>query len=130
MRPFDREIDGFEEGPLLRAVGKDAERVARDGAVVAGAGDRVAQGAVPIEEADGPLEVVIALLEILEGATPEGPLGLVAAPEGEDDGERDLAVAEIVADGLAEFRLLGGVVQHVVDQLEGDAEIEAEAFQR
>src|SRR5882672_5726718 len=130
VRPLDREIDGFEEGPLLRAVREDAERIAGDSAVVAGAGDGVAQGAVAVEQADGALEVVVALFEIFQGTAPECPLGLVAASERQDDGKRDLAVTEIVADALAEFGLFGGIVEHIVDELEGDAEIEAEAFQR
>jgi hypothetical protein len=58
---------------------------------------------------------------------PELALGRVAAPEGEHHRQRDLALAEIVADGLAEIGLPGGIIQHVVDQLEGDAEIEAVA---
>src|SRR5882724_12030345 len=130
VRPLDREIDGLEEGPLLGAVREDAERVAGDGTVVAGAGDGVAQRAVAVEQSNGALEVVVALFEVFEGAAPEPPLGLVAASEREDDGESDLAVAEIVADALSEFGLLGGIVEHVVDKLEGDAEIEAEALQR
>src|SRR3546814_9648742 len=39
-------------------------------------------------------------------------------------------LAEIVAHRLAELRLQGRVVEHVVDELEGDAEAAAEALQR
>src|SRR3546814_12355062 len=60
------------------------------------------------------------LVEVLDGALPERPLDLVARLVGEDHRQGDLALAEVVSDGLAQRRLLGGVVEDVVDQLEGD----------
>ncbi len=49
---------------------------------------------------------------------------------GQDDRQGDLALAEIVADGLAQLFLARRIIEHIVDQLEGDAEIEAIGFQR
>ena len=45
-------------------------------------------------------------------------------------GKRHLAVAEVVADALAHRRLVRRIIDHVVGQLEGDAEVPAIAFQR
>src|SRR4029453_19036044 len=58
-------------------------------------------------------------------------VGLRAAPlQQENDGQRDLAFAQIAADGLAKRRLVGRVIEEIVDQLKGDAEIEPEVSQR
>ena len=73
----------------------------------------------------GMVEVALVLLEILERPAPEDALGLAAAREGQEHGQGDLALAEIVADALAQAGLARAVVQRVVDQLEGDAEIVA-----
>ena len=51
--------------------------------------------------------------------------GLAAAPERQHDRQRDLAFAEIVADVLSELRAGAAVVEGIVDELEGDAEIHA-----
>ena len=48
MGALDAEIDDLHQRPLGRAVGEDAERVPRLGAVVAGALDGVADGAVAV----------------------------------------------------------------------------------
>ena len=53
-------------------------------------------------------------------------LALRAAAERQHHRQRDLALAEIVADILAELGRLAAVVERVVDELEGDAEIHAE----
>jgi hypothetical protein len=49
---------------------------------------------------------------------------------GEDHGQGDLAVAEIVADALAHRLGVGRIVDRVVDQLEGDAEIASIGVER
>ncbi len=75
-------------------------------------------------------EIALVLVEILDGALPELAVHGAAAQEGQDHRQGDLALAEIVADGLAELGLAPGIVERIVDQLEGDAEIHAEAFER
>src|SRR3990170_8567187 len=82
--PLDAEIDGLEERPLLGAVGEDAERVAGDRTVMAGAGHRVAQRAVAFHHGDGAVEVAVRLVQRLQRAPPEAALLGVAAAEGED----------------------------------------------
>jgi hypothetical protein len=69
--------------------------------------------------------VGIGLLAILDGAAPECALRLIPAGEGQQDGQGDLALPEVVADRLAQPLLLGRIVQRIVDQLEGDAEVVA-----
>ena len=49
--------------------------------------------------------------------------GCDAAPERQHDGQRDLALAEIVAGVFAELGRGAAVVERVVDQLEGDPEV-------
>src|SRR5260370_6637414 len=83
-----------------------------------------------VEERDGAIEIVVAVLEVFQCAPPKAPLVIVAAAEGENDRQGDLALAEIVADRLTEIGLPRRIVEHVVDQLEGDAEIEAESGER
>ena len=51
------------------------------------------------------------------------PAGLAAAGVGEDDGQGHLALAEVVAEALAGGAFVAGVVDGVVDQLKGDAEV-------
>ena len=51
------------------------------------------------------------------------PLEVLAI--GQHHGQAHFAFAEIVADGLAELRLQRRVIQHIVDQLEGNAQIHA-----
>ena len=62
--------------------------------------------------------------------TPERALDVVAAAERQHHRQRDLALAEIVADVLAELGGLAAIVEHVVDQLERDAEIHADRAAR
>jgi hypothetical protein len=74
-------------------------------------------------------QILVRLVDLLDAAPPEAALGLVAPAEGQHHGQGHLALAEIVAHGLAQLGLLGGIVQHVVDELEGDAEVEAVAVE-
>ena len=59
-------------------------------------------------------------------APPEFAVFRRAATIGEHGRQRDFSLAEIVAHVLAERRRLPAIVERVVDQLEGDAEIGAE----
>src|SRR5258708_1395723 len=97
---------------------------------MASAFQRREEGAVPGHQLDGVLEIAVALLEILDRAPPEGALALRGLAQRQHHRQRDLTLAEIVAHGLAELRLAGGVVEHVVYQLEGDAEIATKALHR
>src|SRR5690606_23817220 len=106
------------------------QRVPRDRAVVPRPLDRVVERAMPAHPVKGAHQIALALVEVLKRAAPEAALLLRAAPVGEHDRQGDLAVAEIVAHGLAELGLARRVVERVVDELEGDAEIEAVTVER
>ena len=107
-----------------------SQRGPRRGAVVGGARQAVAERAAALEQLDRMAEVAVALLDLLERAAPEVALLRAAARVGEHDRQRDLAVAEVVAQALAEHHLARAVVEHVVGQLEGDAEVQAVVAQR
>jgi hypothetical protein len=76
-------------------------------------------------EADGLLQRGVVGLVVLDGRLPEGAFLGRAAPVGQDDRQRHLALAEIVADILAEIARLAAIVERVVDELEGEAQIGA-----
>ena len=57
-------------------------------------------------------------------------VGLAPARVSEDHRQGHLAVAEVVADALAHGRCVRRIIDRVVDQLEGDAEVAAIAFER
>src|ERR1700739_3114439 len=92
----DAEIDGVDEGALFRAIAEVVEGAAGERAVMPRPVDRLAQGRMLAQELDRPVEIAAVLVELLERPPPEAALVLVAAPEGEDDRQGDLAVAEII----------------------------------
>jgi len=112
------------------AIGKQAERVTGDRRVVPGPGHRVGQRAVALDQFLSPRQVTVVLIQILQTAAPKGAFLLGAPAKGQDHRQGNLALAEVIADGLAQFRLFGGIVQRVVDQLEGNSQIGAEGLQR
>src|SRR5205085_2135156 len=95
-------------------------------AVVLGAVDGILKGAVLAHQADRVIEIVLANLAPLQRLDPESALAVIAAAERQHHRQRDLALAEIVADVLAELGGLAAVVEHIVDKLERDAEIHAD----
>src|ERR1700740_1129086 len=124
MPASDAKIDHFDQRALVGAVGENAERAARDRAVMGGTLHRVAEGVVLGDQALRLGEIACRLLLALQRAAPEIALAFIAPQEGKNDGQGYLALAEIVADRLAQRFLLGGIVERVVDQLERDAEVE------
>src|SRR5690606_13486443 len=108
VTPVDGKIDGLDHGILHRPISKQAECVARHGAVVPGALNRRTQGAVLFHQGDRLLEVALVLLAALQSALPERPLLRVAPPEGQDHRQGDLPFLEVVADILAEARAAPG----------------------
>ena len=76
------------------------------------------------------VQIGVGLRAGFDRAAPEDAVRLAAGFVGGEHGAGDLAFAEIVAHGLAELGLIGGVVQRVVHQLERGAEIEAVIGQR
>src|SRR5947207_4951955 len=130
VRPVDGEVHRLQESGLQRGVAEQAERITRHRAIMAGAFEGVGNGVMAVDQHLRPFEIAVVLVEILDGALPEFAVYGTAAQEGEDHRQGDLALAKIVAYGLAELGLAAGIVERVVDQLEGDAEIHAEALER
>ena len=122
---LDAEVDQVEERVTSGRVGEGGQGGACLVAELCRPRQRALDGMVPGDEPLRMLQILGALLLLLERAAPEAPLLGAAAREGDDDGQRDLAFPEIVADGLAQQRLPGRIVEGIVDELEGDAEIVA-----
>ena len=103
------------------------ERVARHRAIVAGALDRVLERAMLFHGRQREFEIAVDDFALFQGAAPEFALVRRPAPERQHDGQGDLALAKVVADILAELGRRAAVVERIVDELKGDAEIGAEA---
>src|SRR5579883_222309 len=125
MHPVDAEIDDVDQRRFPRRRGEEFERIARHRPVMAGALDRVFQRAMFVDRGDRSLEIAFADLAFFQRAAPECALFLRAAAEREDDGQRDLAFAKIIADVLAELGRRATIIERIVDQLKSDAEVEA-----
>ena len=130
MHPVGAEVDHAEKRVFRLGRREKAERVPRHRAVVTGPLDRVFDRTVACEEGHRSREVAVLLLLLLHGPAPEGALLFVAPAKRQNHGQGDLAVAEVVADRFAQDRLACVVVQGIIHQLIGDAEVEAEAFER
>src|SRR4029453_8962673 len=111
---------------LYRRRREQRQRIDRHRAIMLGAVDGVFQRAVLGHQPDGVIEIAVADLAALERPDPELALAVIAAAERQHDGKRDLALAEIVTDVLAELGGFAAIVEHVVDKLEGDAEVHAD----
>jgi octaprenyl-diphosphate synthase len=66
-----------------------------------GALERGGQRIVALDQGLRLQQVAVALVELLDGALPEFAVDRAAAQEGEDHRQGDLALSEVVADGLA-----------------------------
>src|SRR3954452_12050979 len=126
VRTADAEFDGLFQRLLHRRGGKQRQRIGGYGAVMARALDRVFECAMLGHQADGMLQIGIGRVAVLEGAAPERPLALRSPAKRQDDGQRDLAFAKIIADVLAELGGLAAIVERIIHELKGDAEIHAE----
>src|SRR5690348_791557 len=109
VRPVDGEVHRLEQRGLERRIAEQAECVARHGAVVARALQRIGQRIVSLDQTLRALQVVRSLVELLQRAPPELAVDPAAAQEGQDHRQRDLAFAEIVAHRLAELGLTAGI---------------------
>src|SRR6516162_7041759 len=88
-----------------------------------GAPDRILDRPVLDHQPDGVIEVSVGRFTALERAPPEFALGIAAAAKREHDWQGNLASAKIVADVLAQPRRHAAIVERIVDELKGDAEI-------
>src|SRR3546814_2329062 len=92
----DREGDRFGQRGLGLAGAKTADRVDRALAVMTRARQRIGDRVVPVEQRGGIGEVLVRNLVPRDRQLPELTLLGAAARIGEDDGQSDLAIAEIV----------------------------------
>src|SRR5690606_25187617 len=97
---------------------------------MAGTVDGVADRAVAVHQCKGLLQLGIAVAALFDRRRPEGTLLGRAAPIAEYDGQGHLALAEVIADVLAEVLDVAAIVERVVDELEGQTEIGAIGAER
>src|SRR5882672_1835784 len=115
MRSRQTERHHLLERAFHRRGRKQRQRVDRHRAIVLGAVDGVFQRAVLGHQSDGVIEIAVLDLAALQRPDPERALAVVAAAERQHHRQRDLALAEIVADVLAELGGLAAIIQHIVD---------------
>src|ERR1700751_5426961 len=94
------------------------------------ASDRVFKCPMLDHQSDGVFEIGVSGFAALESAPPELAFGIAAAAKGEYDRQSNLTLAKIIADILSEPRRHAAIVECVVDQLEGDAQIHSERAAR
>ena len=116
MGAGDAKSDNLGKCRLGGTVGEDRQRVAGHGTIGAGALERRLDRLVLLHQGDRLFQVLVSGLALDQRLAPERPLGFRAAPVGQDDRQRDLAFAEIVADRLAEPLAVAGIVERVVDE--------------
>src|SRR6202453_4754972 len=116
--PLHREFDRIQQRSLPGRGGEQFERIARHRAIVARALDRILYRAMLLHRRQRRLQIALGDFAALQRALPEFAFDGAAPAEGEHDGQRDLALAKIVADVLAELGRGAAVVERVIDQLE------------
>src|SRR3982074_893491 len=102
MRPCQAERHHLLQRALHRRWRKQRQRVDGHGAVMLRPVDGVFQGAMLGHQTDRMVEIAAPDLAALQRADPERALGVVAAAKRQHHRQRDLALAEIVADVFAE----------------------------
>ena len=123
MRSADGELDRVAQSMFPRRSGEQFECVTSHGAIVTGAFDGVFERTMLLHRRQRELEVAVANLAFFQCPAPEFALFRPPAPERQDYGQGDLSLAEIIADILAKLGRRAAIVERVVDELKGDAEI-------
>src|ERR1700734_987823 len=90
--------------------------------------DRGFERAMLLHRRQREFEIAVGALALFQGPAPEFALFRPPAPERQHHRQGDLSLAEIVADILAELGRRAAVIERVVDELKGDAEIGAVAL--
>src|SRR5581483_3491134 len=126
----DSEFGGFDQRRLRLARREHREAVDRPARIVPRALDRISKCIGLTEQSDGVGEISVRRALAANSCPPEGAVLGIPASVGKNDRKGHLAVAEVVADVLAHHRFVRRIVDHVVAELEGDAEVPAVAFQR
>src|SRR5580704_13341001 len=125
MRSADRELDRVAQSAFPRGGGEQFEGVAGHGAIMPGALDGVFERAMLLHRRQREFEVAVDHVAFFQCSAPEFPLFRPPAPERQHHRQGDLALAEIVADILSELGRRAAIVERVVDELKGNAEIGA-----
>ena len=113
-----------------RSSGKSAERGLGGLGVVGGQVERRLQRAGADDQFAGAAEVGLGLLLPADGPLPERRLARPGAGDGQQQRQGRLAFAEVVAGVLAQGLGRAAVVERVVGELEGQAEVQAVGAQR
>ena len=95
-----------------------------------GAFCRVGQCTVAFHQLCCVNQIIGRLIALFHHALPEFAFLGGTATKRENDGQGNLAFTEVIADGLAEFSLLAGIIQRIIDELKRDAQIAAIGFKR
>src|ERR1700722_12273087 len=125
MRPADAKLDRVAHRAFPRGSGEQFKGVAGHGAIVPGALYGVLERAMLPHCRQRKLEIAVDDLAFFQCPAPKFALLRSSAPERQNDGQGDLSLAEIIADILAELGRRAAVVERVVYELKGDAEIGA-----
>ena len=102
----------------MRPVGQGGQRRARPGGMLEGRPVRALQRPVPRHQRQRRLQIARPLLAPADHPRPERPLVRVGRLHRPDHRQRHLALAEVVADVLAECGAQTAIVEQVVDDLE------------
>ncbi len=130
MQPRDREGDGLFQR-VADGAGRGLRKVGERGVGKAlGMGARIVERAGHVDTLCRGGHIVGLDVALLDAALPESAILLRAAGVGEEHRQGRLALPQIVADILAERFGIASEVEHIVDELEGEAEIAAEALER
>src|SRR5262249_20217187 len=100
----DAEADRVGAGAGGGSGRENGERSASDGGIVRGALERGINRAVPLHQLDGVLQIAVGNLAVAQRPLPKGALAIAPTAKAQDDGQRDLAFAEVVTDRLAKAR--------------------------
>ncbi len=123
--PRYRKFDRFGKGRFGPAGIKHPQRIDRPLAIMTRARQRIGNSPGLAQQAGGVGKVRIADAVAGNRRLPESAVRLASPRIGEDDRQRHLAVAEIVARILAHRRFVRFIVDRVIDQLECNAQVAA-----
>src|SRR5262249_50577973 len=126
VRTPNAKCDGFFQSRLYLRRRHQRQCISGNCAIVAGAANGVLDRLVFGHQRDRPIEVAVAKIAFAQRPVPECALTFGAASEGEDYRQSDFTFPEIITDVLTEFRGFAAIVESVVDQLKGNAEIHSE----
>src|SRR5258708_6899116 len=115
MRSADGELDRVAQSMFPRGSGEQFEGVAGHRAIMPRALDGVFERAMLLHRRQREFKIAIANLALFQRPAPEFPLVAPPTPERQHHRQGDLALAEIIADILAELGRRAAIIERVVD---------------